>query len=55
MYDTLEQVDRMTLDAEKEKDSREAALELLFNTNHDDVGGAMPGIGGADSGMLHTS
>lgn len=55
LYDTLEQVDRMTLDAEKEKDSREAALELLFNTNHDDVGGAMPGIGGADSGILHTS
>lgn len=37
LYDTLEQVDRMTEDAKQEKDSREQALEILFGPNSADA------------------
>lgn len=48
LYDTLEQVDRMTEDAKKEKDNREQALELLFG-NSPDADAGVEAVGGADA------
>lgn len=49
LYDTLEQVDRMTADAKREKDSREQALALLFGTDSADADADAQPSGGAGS------